>query len=490
MGGFKLSQQTPANMTRAKGVPVVTEAHAAEEAAGADGAQLQRALKRTRQHLQLQETRSRQLVSACAAKLREKQAEADRLAAQKDRQLQRILQQLAVLQSKLKREQKLIWQEMAERDQLTQQQARELERLRRANRRLLGKVTRLSAPCARCGTKPDSGISDCDEADDGAAPKVAKVVGDGSPDSALASSTGESSDTASPPTAERGIMKSSRETRKATQKTVTFSLHDKENKEMQRKPKRPPLPIKPRLILPPSTHGDGSASGKPSIVDTISQLLGADLEAAGGRRPPPHMLSVIPEDLETSREEPAARLHAAGGAAGPTGQSAATQKAADTAPGGDTDDEEEQQQKPRNAPRSRSNINLIMSEREGVKIKDNFEEFKFDDDLTGSACSDTASERSADNGRDQQNSFDRRAGDGAESVSPDQRPPPANYDKFLEQSGLSQKSIRTPKRLFTNHRSMLKPSDVKYRHRSKMSFEGFTIEDISPTSVRYYSEEL
>ena len=90
---------------------------------GGEGQQLresQRALKRTRQHLQLQEARSRQLVTACAAKLRDQQAESERLVALKDRQFQRILQQLAVLQSKLKREQKLIYQDMSEREQLSQ----------------------------------------------------------------------------------------------------------------------------------------------------------------------------------------------------------------------------------------------------------------------------------------------------------------------------------------------------------------------------------
>jgi len=155
---------------------------------------------------------------------------------------------------------------------------------------------------------------------------------------------------------------------------------------------------------------------------------------------------------------------------------------------------------PRNAPRSRSNINLIMSEHDGVRIKDNFEEFKFEDDMASSVCSETTSERSAEHGCDTKLTFDRPAGDGAESDPADQLPQQqqqqqqqrAAYDKFLEQSGLSQKSINrgTPKRLFTNHRSMLKPSDVKHRHRSKMSLEGFAIEDLTPTSVRYYSEEL
>lgn len=38
-----------------------------------------------------------------------------------------------------------------------------------------------------------------------------------------------------------------------------------------------------------------------------------------------------------------------------------------------------------------------------------------------------------------------------------------NYDNFLEATGLSNKSILTPSRLLSNHKSMLKPKDVKYK---------------------------
>ena len=275
-------------------------------------------------------------------------------------------------------------------------------------------------------------------------------------------------------------MKTTREQRKAPPKTVTFSLSD-EPRERESAPRRPPLPLKPRLILPPSAHVNGTTFGQPSIVTTISQLLGVEVE--GGAKPanaPAATLSAIPEDLESSRDVTQTVQQAEDKENVPQETTTVTEEAPA---------KEQSNQKAKNAPRSRSNINLIMSEREGVKIKDNFEEFKFEEDMTGSVCSDTASERSADSGRDEKLSFDRRAGDGAESEPARTQQSIANYDKFLEQSGLSQKSIRTPKRLFTNHRSMLKPSDVKHRHRSKV-MDGFTIEDVSPTSVRYYSEEL
>lgn len=43
----------------------------------------------------------------------------------------------------------------------------------------------------------------------------------------------------------------------------------------------------------------------------------------------------------------------------------------------------------------------------------------------------------------------------------------SGYDHFLEATGLSNKSILTPSRLLSNHKSMLKPKDVKYKNRIK-----------------------
>lgn len=41
------------------------------------------------------------------------------------------------------------------------------------------------------------------------------------------------------------------------------------------------------------------------------------------------------------------------------------------------------------------------------------------------------------------------------------------YDHFLEATGLSNKSILTPSRLLSNHKSALKPKDVKYKNKVK-----------------------
>jgi hypothetical protein len=87
-------------------------------------------------------------------------------------------------------------------------------------------------------------------------------------------------------------------------------------------------------------------------------------------------------------------------------------------------------------------------------LRCNFEEFKLEDvelDSVGSG---------EDGGRP--------AGDGAEARAAMLQNGNSNghYEHFLEATGLSQKSILTPSRLYSNHRNVLKPKDVK--HRSKV----------------------
>lgn len=102
-------------------------------------------------------------------------------------------------------------------------------------------------------------------------------------------------------------------------------------------------------------------------------------------------------------------------------------------------------------------------------IRKNFEEFKLEDSYVDIE----------ENGR--------HDGDGAENKNlinyyatltimppplPKEPPPVAEleykmYETFLENTGLSQKSILTPSRMLSNHRSCLKPKDVKHRNRVK-----------------------
>ncbi|RZC39636.1 hypothetical protein BDFB_009733 [Asbolus verrucosus] len=58
------------------------------------------------------------------------------------------------------------------------------------------------------------------------------------------------------------------------------------------------------------------------------------------------------------------------------------------------------------------------------------------------------------------------------------------YEHFLECTGLSSKSILTPSRLLSNHKSMLKPKDIKLRSKVKANL----FERHSTSTIKYWSE--
>jgi len=66
-----------------------------------------------------------------------------------------------------------------------------------------------------------------------------------------------------------------------------------------------------------------------------------------------------------------------------------------------------------------------------------------------------------------------------------------SYDNFLEATGLSQKSIMTPSRMLSNHKSVLKPKDVKHRSRAKaaaiITERNIPSQVVGPT-VKYWTE--
>lgn len=61
------------------------------------------------------------------------------------------------------------------------------------------------------------------------------------------------------------------------------------------------------------------------------------------------------------------------------------------------------------------------------------------------------------------------------------------YEHFLECTGLSSKSIVTPSRLLSNHKSMLKPKDVKLRSRATRA-NGVERQGNGGSTVKYWSE--
>ncbi|KAJ8679829.1 hypothetical protein QAD02_015616 [Eretmocerus hayati] len=97
---------------------------------------------------------------------------------------------------------------------------------------------------------------------------------------------------------------------------------------------------------------------------------------------------------------------------------------------------------------------------EDLDIQQNFEEFKLDD------CELDSDQLLVDDELQQVQEVQEVV-----HQEPDlnQQKQNANYEGFLEATGLSNKSILTPSRLLSNHKSMLKPKDVKYKSRIKAS---------------------
>ncbi|XP_018305708.1 uncharacterized protein [Mycetomoellerius zeteki] len=133
----------------------------------------------------------------------------------------------------------------------------------------------------------------------------------------------------------------------------------------------------------------------------------------------------------------------------------------------------EEQTKDRNRPKDRH----AELEHE-FDIRQNFEEFNLDEcDL-----SDDPDRPEGDGSERLGHVGFNNAGQNENSIAKDNNNVPAigngnsngngeigssGYDHFLEATGLSNKSILTPSRLLSNHKSMLKPKDVKYKSRIK-----------------------
>ncbi|XP_063241828.1 uncharacterized protein LOC134541984 [Bacillus rossius redtenbacheri] len=98
---------------------------------------------------------------------------------------------------------------------------------------------------------------------------------------------------------------------------------------------------------------------------------------------------------------------------------------------------------------------LVRRFEEGSKeaLQGNFEEFRLEDvEMEGKKDGDKDKSRPEADGAETK-------GDHLHSATG------ANYETFLEATGLSQKSILTPSRMLSNHRSVIKPKDVKHRSR-------------------------
>ncbi|XP_011700653.1 PREDICTED: uncharacterized protein LOC105457593 isoform X2 [Wasmannia auropunctata] len=138
-------------------------------------------------------------------------------------------------------------------------------------------------------------------------------------------------------------------------------------------------------------------------------------------------------------------------------------------------DPEEQQTKDRNRPKDRH----AELEHE-FDIRQNFEEFNLDEcdlsddpDRPEGDGSERLSHAGLSNAGPNENSIAKdnnnvpAVGNGTSNSNGNGEIGSSGYDHFLEATGLSNKSILTPSRLLSNHKSMLKPKDVKYKSRIK-----------------------
>lgn len=121
---------------------------------------------------------------------------------------------------------------------------------------------------------------------------------------------------------------------------------------------------------------------------------------------------------------------------------------------------------------------LLLFPLQDFDIRQNFEEFNLDEcDL-----SDDPDRPEGDGSERLSHSALNNPGQNESNIAKENNNVPANsnnsssnnsesgssgYDHFLEATGLSNKSILTPSRLLSNHKSMLKPKDVKYKSRIK-----------------------
>lgn len=123
-------------------------------------------------------------------------------------------------------------------------------------------------------------------------------------------------------------------------------------------------------------------------------------------------------------------------------------------------------------------LRVKAKEIEEIDIRQNFEEFNLDDcdlsddpDRLDGDGSDKLGNTIISNRLDNDSTTTTTAKNTTDNNNPNYNSENNNssgiYDHFLEATGLSTKSILTPSRLISNHKSMLKPKDIKYKNKIK-----------------------
>ncbi|XP_046451176.1 alpha-protein kinase 1-like isoform X2 [Daphnia pulex] len=402
----------------------------------------------TREQLRLQSRRARQLVAACSTKVEEKEREMRMLRVLKDGQLQSIVRKLLHFESLLRQEQKRVVDIVRQKDHIIWTQSTELDQLRQANRKLL----------MAANQDPE----DLSAASNPAASKMAKL----DPENKENVAQNEHKVSMNP----QQMM----ETPLVTKMVRRFEPAAVTKKpEIPKKPARLLASVAPTPVVaqPPQTSPVLTSAGSKAIVrtDSVNDHGYFTLE----KRKPVRM-SVTPTPVQVS--EP---------------------------------------QKPNPSPRDPPTADRVVDE---MDLRNNFEEFHLMDSLEEEEQQQQQQQQHLFQQKQQQHcpestlmtttpprTPDRSSGDGAEwnssansssgGSSSLQMTPPHNglgdctslsisagsvqilpqlgdatptsgvqFDRFLDASGLTQKSILTPSRLLSNHKNMLKPKDVKHRH--------------------------
>ena len=399
-------------------------------------------LATTRDQLRLQTRRARQLVAACSTKVEEKEREMRTLRALKDGQLQSIVRQLMHFESLLRREQKRVVDIVRQKDQLIRSQSNELDQLRQANRKLL----------MAAHQEPDSSANP-------AATKMAKLDPENKENVVAAKSAQIHPET---PLVTKMVRR--------FEPTATAAAAGKKP-DIPKKPVRlqsaaaisldgqtsPPLPP-PRSQEEPNSFVGATSKGVVR-TDSVNDYGYFTLEK---RKPVRLSVTPTPDGVQVTDV----------GQANPTS--------------------------PHDPPPA-AFADRVADE---MDLRSNFEEFHLMDSLEEEEqqLQKQQQHRSEVSMSTPPRTPDRSSGDGAEwnssggsslihmtppnhglgdctslSISAgsvqilpqlgDATPTSGvQFDRFLDASGLTQKSILTPSRLLSNHKNMLKPKDVKHRH--------------------------
>ena len=396
-------------------------------------------LAATREQLRLQSRRARQLVAACTSKVEEKEREMRMLRALKDGQLQSIVRKLLHFESLLRQEQRRVVDLVQQKDRVIRNQQLELDEFRRDR---------------------SQSQSQSDSADE------------------LMSSSGSSSLSSSP----SGTGDKENDHHQLPETPLVTKMVRRFELAPPTTTRKPEVPKKPtRLLQPVSTVTTSTAT----IINNINNMELQQEQSKGVVRTD----SVNDHGYFTLEKRKPVKMSVA------------------------SPEPEQQQQQSEQSSSPRDQLCLSDHVTDETDLRNNFEEFHLMDSL--------------EEEEQQRRTPDRSSGDGAEWIM--QTPPSSHapsssadctalsvsagsvqllpqigdatptsssgvqFDRFLDVSGLTQKSILTPSRLLSNHKNMLKPKDVKHRHMiNKASHHHLLLQQqqISSSNCRSSSQSL